>query len=606
MESSKPCGVCGQALAAGSPEGLCAACLLKAGLDSGVDFEAGTLPGSQPPRFTAPAIAELSKLFPLLEIQSLLGQGGMGAVYQARQPALDRWVALKVLPDQPGANAVFSERFAREARALARLNHPNIVGIYDYGHVEGFCYFLMEFVEGVSLRQLLQTGHLPPQEALRIIPQICDALQYAHDQGVVHRDIKPENVLMSRAGQVKIADFGLAKTLGVAIPAMRLTGEGQVMGTPHYMAPEQVEHPAEVDHRADIFSLGVVFYEMLTGELPLGRFPLPSAKVGVDVQLDSIVLRALEKRPELRYQRASEVKTSLETAAAPTGAKPGKTNEAAAKEAASAPSASPGWPGTVQPWRILAILLPFFAPPVAFFWFLLGGHEVLGLDLDADVEFFVGLIGLPISAGLGLILAGSVHQLFSPLGAAGQALVDGKRRPWSGWAVGSIVLSALALPVVGGAAVLVQLVAREQSWNPHAGELTVSLALMGGTILLALGAALCGVTALREIRHAGGFPRGRVAALASVWLWPTLLVVGLLVSPVQNRLERQLRDSSTGRSYQSESTPGALAAVRGDQRPTSRGPSRIAVIAVVAVSVLAIGAFGGFRKRSRADQKPGD
>ena len=173
----------------------------------------------------------------------------------------------------------------------------------------------MEFVDGLTLRQLLDAGTLAPQEALAIVPQICEALQYAHDKGVVHRDIKPENILMDRSGQVKIADFGLAKLVGREAKDVdfTLTGAGQVMGTPHYMAPEQLEHPQSVDHRADIYSLGVVFYQMLTGELPLGRFAPPSRKVQIDVRLDEVVLRALEKDPDRRYQQASEVKTEVDT-----------------------------------------------------------------------------------------------------------------------------------------------------------------------------------------------------------------------------------------------------------------------------------------------------
>ena len=158
-----------------------------------------------------------------------------------------------------------------------------------------------------------------PKEALAIVPQICDALQYAHDQGIVHRDIKPENILLNRDGQVKIADFGLAKLMGavapdanpaggVAEPGLSQAGE-KVMGTPQYMAPEQVDQPGEVDHRADIYSLGVVFYQMLTGELPMGRFEPPSHKVLIDVRLDEVVLRALEQEPARRYQQASQVKT---------------------------------------------------------------------------------------------------------------------------------------------------------------------------------------------------------------------------------------------------------------------------------------------------------
>ncbi len=171
----------------------------------------------------------------------------------------------------------------------------------------------MEFVDGLNLRRLLDTGKLSPEEALAIVPQICDALQYAHDAGVVHRDIKPENILMDSRGRVKIADFGLAKLVGRELKDVTLTGEGQVMGTPHYMAPEQLEHPKDVDHRADIYSLGVVFYQMLTGELPIGKFAPPSKKVEIDVRLDEVVLRALEKEPERRYQQVSQLKTRVET-----------------------------------------------------------------------------------------------------------------------------------------------------------------------------------------------------------------------------------------------------------------------------------------------------
>jgi serine/threonine protein kinase len=272
----------------------------------------------------------VAQLFPQLEIIELIGQGGMGAVYRARQPALDRLVALKILAPRPGSDHGFTERFTREARALARLNHPNIVAVHDFGHVPlgdrpgtsagdkspagaYLHYFVMEFVDGANLRQIEQARRLSPREALRIIPQICEALQFAHDEGIVHRDIKPENVLVDKKGRVKIADFGLAKILALEAKNLRLTGARDVMGTPHYMAPEQVEHPQAVDHRADIYSLGVVFYEMLTGELPLGRFSPPSRKVEVDVRLDEVVLHALEKEPERRYQQASQVKTDVQT-----------------------------------------------------------------------------------------------------------------------------------------------------------------------------------------------------------------------------------------------------------------------------------------------------
>ena len=243
----------------------------------------------------------------------------MGVVYKARQKRLDRLVALKILSPKIGQDPAFAERFAREARAMAMLSHPHVVAVHDFGQIDGLYYFLMEFVDGVNLRRLLDTGKLAPEEALAIVPQICEALQYAHDHGVVHRDIKPENLLLDKEGRVKIADFGIAKLVGKDAKDLTLTGAGQIIGTPQYMAPEQIEHPLQVDHRADIYSLGVVFYQMLTGELPIGRFAPPSKKVQIDVRLDEVVLRALEKEPERRYQQASEIKTQVETIAQDSG-----------------------------------------------------------------------------------------------------------------------------------------------------------------------------------------------------------------------------------------------------------------------------------------------
>jgi hypothetical protein len=236
-----------------------------------------------------------------------------GRRIKARQLKLDRFVAVKILPAEWGRDPAFAERFAREARALARLSHPHIVGVHDFGEAGEHFYLLMEFVDGANLRQLLQAGPLDPRLALQIIPQVCDALQYAHDEGVIHRDVKPENILVDQRGRVKMADFGLAKLVGPSRASFTLTGTHQVMGTLDYMAPEQRNHPQEVDQRADIYSLGVVFYEMLTGKLPLGRFSPPSDAAGVDGRLDAIVHRALEREPEQRYQHVSEVRSALES-----------------------------------------------------------------------------------------------------------------------------------------------------------------------------------------------------------------------------------------------------------------------------------------------------
>ena len=277
---------------------------------------AGTEPAAGMP---APDPALLAKAFPQLELLEPLGAGGMGRVYKARQLQLDRIVALKILSPELARDPSFSERFTREARALARLNHPNIVHIYDFGEthpdpkVPPFWFLVMEYVDGVNLRQAMRAGGISSGEALSIIPKLCDALHYAHESGVLHRDIKPENILLDSQGRVKIADFGLALMAGDAAPGATLTRSGVRLGTPHYMAPEQVETPHQVDHRADIYSLGVVFYELLTGELPLGRFPAPSERAGTDPRLDQIVFRTLEKQRERRYQSAGDMGSAVET-----------------------------------------------------------------------------------------------------------------------------------------------------------------------------------------------------------------------------------------------------------------------------------------------------
>jgi len=285
---------------------------------------ADTMDGTVRP-FIPPTLEELAPLFPQFEILELIGKGGMGAVYKVRQRELDRIVALKILPPAIGREASFSDRFAREAKALAKLNHPGIVTLHEFGQADGLYFILMEFVDGVNLRRLLQNGRIAPRDALAIVPQICDALQFAHDHGIVHRDIKPENILLDRLGRVKVADFGLAKLVDDSVPSRShetaaageplLTEAGKVMGTPEYMAPEQVNQPDEVDHRADIYALGVVFYQMLTGELPDRNVTAPSAKVRIDVRLDEVVLRALESKPEMRFQQASVMKTRVEAVA---------------------------------------------------------------------------------------------------------------------------------------------------------------------------------------------------------------------------------------------------------------------------------------------------
>ena len=317
-DSLSQCPQCGTPLPADAPKALCPRCLMALNLNTETAFTDDT-PTAQPPL----PPEQIAPHFPQLEILGCLGRGGMGVVYKARQRTLNRFVALKLLAPERVQDAKFAERFAREARALAALNHPHIVTIHDFGQAGGFYYLLMEFVDGANLRQLLQARKFTPEEALTIVPPLCDALQFAHDRGIVHRDIKPENLLLDKAGRVKIADFGIARMLDT------VTGDGRAgespaaenlthaaVGTPGYSAPEQKTDPQRVDSRADIYSLGVVFYEMLTGELPGKKIEAPSKKVHMDVRLDEIVLRALEKKPELRYQQVSQVKTLVETIAA--------------------------------------------------------------------------------------------------------------------------------------------------------------------------------------------------------------------------------------------------------------------------------------------------
>ena len=317
MTNPRTCPECHAEIPPDAPPGVCLYCALRAGLRPESSAGAAREPGAPP------SPEELGRRLPDLDGFELIGPGGMGAVYRARHRPLDRPVAVKVLHAHLQDEASFAERFTREARTMARLDHPHIVRVHDFGHREGLYYLVMELVDGVSLRQALADGGFTPAEALAVVPRICEALQYAHDQGVVHRDIKPENILLDRAGAPKIVDFGLALLTGSSTDT-RLTEHARVLGTPHYMAPEQIEHPSQVDHRADIYALGVVFYEMLTGELPIGRFPPPSQRVEVDVRLDRVVLRTLEKEPRRRYQQASELRSDVRqsTVAAVRGSLP--------------------------------------------------------------------------------------------------------------------------------------------------------------------------------------------------------------------------------------------------------------------------------------------
>ena len=323
------CPECGAPLAPGSAQGLCARCLM-AGAAAATEHAA--------PRSAPPTLEQVAAAFPQFEIIELIGRGGMGAVYKVRQPKLDRFAALKLLPQSLGADPAFASRFEREARLLGRLNHPNIVAVYEFGSVAAavsvsqlstndsqlpFYYLLMEHVDGVNLRQAMRASRFTPAQALGVVPKICEALQYAHDEGVLHRDIKPENILLDAKGRVKLADFGIAKLIAESDPTSSksdakdptLTHAGAALGTPQYMAPEQRDTPADVDHRADIYSLGVVFYELLTGELPVGKFAPPSERSAADPRVDDIVRQAMEKERGRRQGSAEEMRTQVQTVA---------------------------------------------------------------------------------------------------------------------------------------------------------------------------------------------------------------------------------------------------------------------------------------------------
>src|SRR6185503_14481821 len=245
---------CGAALPSAATAGLCPRCLMAEAM---VPTQSDAEP-SATGKMLAPA--ELAPHFLQLEILECLGRGGMGVVYKARQKSLNRFVALKLLAPERVADAKFAQRFTQEAQALATLNHPSIVTIHDFGQAGGFYFLLMEFVDGVNLRQAMKAGRFTPEQALVIVPPVCEALQYAHEHGIMHRDIKPENLLLDKEGRVKIADFGIAKMLHADGSDLGLA-ESQPAGTPQYMAPEQKEH-GRTDHRADIYSLGVVLYEL--------------------------------------------------------------------------------------------------------------------------------------------------------------------------------------------------------------------------------------------------------------------------------------------------------------------------------------------------------
>jgi predicted Ser/Thr protein kinase len=264
-----------------------------------------------------PTVAALQMALPQYEVTGFLARGGMGAVYQGIQRALHRHVAIKILPpEMDDRDLRFAAGFQLEAQAMARLSHPNIVAVYEAGETaNGLLYFVMEHVDGTDVGQMLEReGHLPPEQAVDICIAVCDALAFAHEEGIIHRDIKPANVMVDRKGRVKVADFGLAKVLNSA--SQLLSGSHFRVGTPDFIAPEALLPGNSVDGRVDLYSVGVMLYQMLTGSIPRGRFLPPSAvRPHIDRRLDAIVDRALQTDLKRRYATAAEMKRDLLAAA---------------------------------------------------------------------------------------------------------------------------------------------------------------------------------------------------------------------------------------------------------------------------------------------------
>lgn len=260
-----------------------------------------------------PEAVALQNALPAYELLGFLGRGGMGAVYKARQRSLNRLVAIKLLNHLHMDGLDFAARFKQEACTLAHLAHPGIVSVHDFGEAAGgLLYFVMEYVEGMDLAQIIELkGPMPPEEILSIFRQIGAAMIYAHGKNVIHRDLKPANVLIRSNGEVKVADFGLAK---ITVPGtVALTASSISMGSRDFAAPEVFVKGGEADHRADIYSLGVMLYQMLTGAIPRGMFKLPSQRVpGLDHCIDEVVCKALEQEREDRYQSVGEMMDDLE------------------------------------------------------------------------------------------------------------------------------------------------------------------------------------------------------------------------------------------------------------------------------------------------------
>lgn len=432
-------------------------------------------------RFVAPLPDELAAKFPSLEILERVGSGGMGCVYKARQKHLDRLVALKILPAELGRDPRFTERFTREGRALAKLVHPNIVTIHDFGQVDGLYFIVMEYMDGMSLRELMNVEQPGDIDVVKVMTDICSALQYAHEAGIVHRDIKPENILFNRRGHLKIADFGLVKLAVQATQDVSLTGSRQAMGTLHYMAPEQWEDPHNVDHRADLYALGVLLYELVTGRLPLGHFDPPSVLASADPAIDDVVMGAMQSNPEQRYQSADELAAAVKGLGDVTPARGhhsadnggtftrfanvgGRMRRIANKVAQHAETESGGFPWVTALW-LLAIFMTSFGGG----W--VGGADAFessipGVPIDVPnflpFAFAAGVFGIRLFPGR---LGRKGDCLTILLCAAGIAHVVSFYVFWAEAAPGMVSLQAKVSVLPGVVGFLMAICLLEQIWS---------------------------------------------------------------------------------------------------------------------------------------------
>ncbi len=260
--------------------------------------------------FKPPTPEELNPFFPAFEVTDFIAQGGMGAVFRATQISLDRPVAIKILPYEMGLDTQFSSSFETEAKAMAKLNHPNLVQVFDFGNIDGMLFIVMELVPGRSLFDSARGKSVEMSEACRLISDMCRGLEHAHNAGLIHRDIKPANVLIDDLARPKIVDFGLAR------PLDNTHGGGVVYGTKGYTAPEVVNDPGNIDQRADIFSVGVMLYELLTGQIPPHPYVPASSFSDSDPAFDTIILKAIHPQRDFRYPNAGEMADELDELAA--------------------------------------------------------------------------------------------------------------------------------------------------------------------------------------------------------------------------------------------------------------------------------------------------